>query len=486
MNLRGSNTPIQRKDNPFLAKEMQEKTFLKAQKADMLIEKWDRTSPGVKLMDLAIKNRAKARRIAEGLQAQSKYLKKLQEEGTQIKSTFSTVPENVLRIIRVGLSNSNRAQIFNEWQLETTDDAFYFVDSVYGSTKRGATAGNVIYESIAPNYRTEYNTVTIGTGDGSTLTFGPVLFTPTPLIANTVRVFVDGVPVGNDNGSGGFSGATLAGSSSVNYTSGSITIVFTGGNAPANGAIVSVEANWDSEKVDNYDEWGSIELRLRRDRFNARPMPLTYSYSKMFELSLGTTGVGDAQEMLIKRVGDEHAAARDYKAFQLAMRQAKLNPQTTFDADFQSAGSDNLYNHAQTVLNTIKKVGGQLYDDIKRGVINNIVAGSQVSAFFEMHKSFTPDTTQPRVGGSYLAGKLSDINVYTTPSNTSGISSTQALLCYRNPDEDGDVGIAFGVLTEIAAMLDYPELYRKGTLATVEDYKPINSKFYRILNFTNL
>lgn len=455
-------------------------------RADMLVESWNRTRVGVKLDRLYSKNPNKARKVALALENEAKHLKRLKEEGTQIKTLFSTRPENVLRIIRVGVAQSNRDEFCHEWQLVTPDDAFYFVDTIYGSTKRGATAGNLVYEDVQDNYATELNKLVLGTGDGSTLSFTGV-FSPLPLVPLSIRVMVGGKTVGSDDEVGGFTGSTLnTTASSVDYNSGAITIVFSAGNAPANGAVVMVEGNWDSEKADNYGEWGSVELRLRRSRFNARPMPLTYQYSKMFELVLGTTGVGDAEEMLIKRVGDVHAKRKDTKALQILRRQALTNTITTFDADFAAVGSDNLYNHTQTILQTIEKMSGNLFDDIQRGRLNKMIVGTQLAAFIKMHKLWSSDVSQPRVGGTYYAGKLDDIDVYVAPKDDSTVKNNEAILTYRNPDEDGDVNVAFGVMTELSAALDYPELYRKGSLVTVEDYKPINDKFTRILSVENL
>lgn len=455
-------------------------------RADRLVESWNRTRVGVKLDRLYSKNPQKARKVALSLEAEAKHLKHLKEEGTQIKTLFSTRPENVLRIIRVGVAQSNRDEFCHEWQLVTPDDAFYFVDTIYGSTKRGATAGDLVYEDVQDNYATEMNKITLGTGNGATLSF-TATFSPLPLVPLSIRILVNGKHVGSDDETGGFTGSIInTTSSAVDYNTGVITVVFTAGNAPANGVLIQAEGNWDSEKSDNYDEWGSVELRLRRSRFNARPMPLTYQYSKMFELVLGTTGVGDAEEMLIKRVGDVHAKRKDTKALQILRRQALTNAVTSFDADFSTVGSDNLYNHAQTILQTIEKMSGNLFDDIQRGRLNKMIIGTQLAAFMKMHKLWSSDVTQPRVGGSYYAGKLDDIDVYIAPKNDSTVKNNEALLTYRNPDEDGDVNVAFGVMTELSAALDYPELYRKGSLVTVEDYKPINDKFTRLLTVENL
>ena len=169
-----------------------------------------------------------------------------------------------------------------------------------------------------------------------------------------------------------------------------------------------------------------------------------------------------------------------------AKRQAVTNPITSFDADFVGAGSDNLYNHAQTILQTIEKINGNLYDDIKRGELNKFVVGTQALAFLKMHKLWENDSTQPRVGGSYKAGTLDGKDIYVAPKSDTALGNNEILMTYRNPDEDGDVNIAIGVLTELSAALDYPNLYRQGTLATVEDYKVINTKFFRLLQIQNL
>jgi hypothetical protein len=456
------------------------------QKGDMLVEAWSKTPVGVKLDKLYSKNPDKARRVAFALRNENAELMRLKEEGTQIKSVFNTRPENVLRIIRIGVAQSNRAEIGHEWQLVTPDDAFYFVDTKYGSTKRGATLGGLIYEDATnTNYASEYNKTAEQTANGSTDAF-TFNFSPVPIVPLSVRLIVGGKQVANDDGNGSWVGSAVT-AGSITYSGVSAgTITVTLATAPANGTKVFVEAQWDSEVADNYDEWGTVELNLRRDRFNARPMPLTYQYSKMFELVLGTTGVGDAEEMLIKRVGDTHAMRKDAKFFEISRRQAVTNPITSFDADFVSAGSDNLYNHAQTLLQTLEKINGNLYDDIKRGELNKFVVGTQALAFIKMHKLWENDSTQPRVGGSYKAGTLDGKDVYVAPKSDGSLGNNEILMTYRNPDEDGDVNIAIGVLTELSAALDYPNLYRQGTLATVEDYKVINSKFFRLLQIQNL
>lgn len=464
--------------------EMQEKLAAVGSLADRLVEKWSRSRPGIRLDKLYQENRHKARITALGLENQNRHLKGLSE--TQIKTEFSTVPENVLRIVRIGIANSNRGDIFTEWPMTTTDDAVYFVDKVFGKSFRGATAGQRIYDysNTAPNYGTEMDLQTGGTGDGVTTTFSFTLGT-VPVVPYTVRVLQAGRYIASDDGTGKFTGTGLnLTTSTINYTTGAVTLVFA--VAPPNGDTIQVEWNWDSEVSDNYPNYGDVELRVTKKRFNARIHPLGYSYTKLVELQLTSTGLGNPQDMLVKAVGDEHAMRRDYKAFQYARRLALGNPIVPFNADFAAAGEDNDYNHAQRILSTISDTSGAIYDDIKRGVINKIVGGSKAVTYFKKNKLWETDRSQPRVGGSFYAGRLDDIDVYQAPADSTMVANNEALMIFKNPDEEGDISIAFGTMTEIAAALDYPEFYKVANVGTIEDHMFIQPKYIRLMRISNL
>ena len=79
---------------------------------------------------------------------------------------------------------------------------------------------------------------TVGTGDGSTLSFSHVISKLTPS-AHSVQILVNGTAVGGDLGNGTIYGPTLASTSAINYTSGLLQVNFTAGNAPASGATIT-------------------------------------------------------------------------------------------------------------------------------------------------------------------------------------------------------------------------------------------------------
>lgn len=79
----------------------------------------------------------------------------------------------------------------------------------------------------------------MGAGDGSTLNFSHTLAKLTPS-AHSVEIFVNGVPVAGDQGNGTFYGPTIASTSTLNYSTGLLSVAFTSGNAPASGAKITV------------------------------------------------------------------------------------------------------------------------------------------------------------------------------------------------------------------------------------------------------
>jgi len=80
----------------------------------------------------------------------------------------------------------------------------------------------------------------LGTGDGTTLTFSTTLSHVPTVDDFSVAVYVAGTLVGGETGTGNIYGTNLQ-ASTVNKTTGAITVTFTGGHAPANGAALTVE-----------------------------------------------------------------------------------------------------------------------------------------------------------------------------------------------------------------------------------------------------
>ena len=457
-------------------------------KGDMLVEKWSKFDIAKEIKTLRESNPWKARNVAMACELQEQYMKEFLTE-TVVSTSFgqSVRPEHLMRVVVIGSANSNRGDIFTEFPITTTDDAIFYVNRNYESAVRGATAGQFIYESTNQYYAGETYAGTVGTGNGVTLTFTSAALTPFPFIPFQTRILVGGVQVAVDNGSGTLTGSTLDANSTntCTYATGVIVVTFSAGNAPANGAVISAIFNWDSENSGNYTSVGTVSLSVVKKRFNARPVPLGYSFSALTSLVLGTTGLGDARDLLLSAVADEHAKSKDYRAIARARQIGLGNGLATFNADFATAGEVSYKSWAQQILPFIKKQGAVIYDSIKRGQINKIVAGSTLSTYLQQHDLWKDDTTQPRIG-CYKAGTLSDIDVYTCPADTTLVNTNDMIMTFKNPQEGLDITLVYGVLTEISAALDYPDFYTRGAIAAIEDCLVVNSSFVRVAQVINI
>lgn len=473
-----------RKD--YLQEEAQK--FFKEEriKGDRLLEKWSKTEIGTGLIELYNKNPEKARRVAKQISNEEAHLASLNE--TLISQNFGTTkPEDVLKVVRIGAANSHRGDIFTEVALSSTDDALYFVDMTYENTvtDKQQTAAEKMFEKA---YHTSggtsgRTTAQAGSGTGTDVVTTGIGY----LLPNKVHIIVDGEFCAYDDGAGaltvlsGNGGGVSAGT--VNYTTGSISIT----SSPAIAASVNIEVSyeWDSERSTNFANIPKISLALSKKRFEATPQPLGYTFSMMAGITLETTGIGSAEDYLIGAAGDEHAKYKDYKAIAIARNVAKQNTTYEFDAAFAAEGefSDKL--HAQKILSVINDIGGDIYDTLKRGQVNRAVAGQKAVTYLQKHDLWKENDGAMR-NGVFLVGTLAGIEVYQCPADAALVAANEIILTYKNVNESLDVSIAFGVLTEIHAALDYPQFYRDANLASIEDWMRITPEFVRLLEIKNL
>lgn len=462
---------------------LMEKNFI----CDRLVEKWKKTDIGWGLADLHAKNPQKARNVALLVENQEKHLKKLTE--TIISQSFGTRPENVLKVVRIGTANSNRGDFCTEFPLTTTDDAIYFIDMLYESALRGSTASDKIYENINRYYAGEMQE-TAGASTGTQFTISPTYY---PIIGGKTLVMYQRRLVGIESTAGTITPVVTAGvpnltaSPTATYqvataATGVVKVEF---DQSVTGTDIAVLTQFDSEKSTMHDYYGKVSLSVRKERFNARPMPLGYTFTTMTELVLGTTGICNVEDMLVSTVADEHAKSRDYKAVGILRSIAKTNTAYTFDADFGAQGEVSNKSHAQKILAKIGTIGGFIRDDLKRGEVNKIICGSQALEYMKFHDLWVTDTTQQRTG-VYFAGKLDNIDVYCCPADAALVANNEMILTWKNPLEGMDISLAFGVLTEITASLAYPQFYTDANVASVEDYLILNKKFARLLTINNI
>ena len=478
------------RDNDLMQEELETSLRRRTLLGKKLVESWGRTDIGYGLEELADKDPKHAMNVAFAVHMQEKYMKnnwrRLEEAITS--SNFTSTPENLLKVIRLGVGNSCRGRIFTEWPLTSTNDALYIVNRTYEQAFRGSTAGDKIYEKMHKFYPTTTTTQSLGTGNGSTTQFTGTL-SSTSVVPFHTRVVSNGAYVGVDNGAattGTIVGDALdsTATNTIVYASGAIEINFT--TAPVSGADINIEYTFDSEESGNYSSYGTVGVDVAKHRFDPRPNPLGYYFSDMAAITLESTGLGDIHDMLIQAVADEHAKARDYRAIGFGKQVAKQNTTTTFDSDFATAGEVSDVVHAQRILSTIDDIAGDIKDDIKRGSVNTAVAGSRALTYLKKHKLWRTDMGGDSDWGCHQAGYLDNIRVFYCPADDAVIANNEVLLTYKNDSDASDHSIVFGNLTEISAELRYPEQFTRGYVSTVEDRIVIEPKFLRLLSISNL
>lgn len=486
-----------RKDNrERLREEAQQAKSRREIFFEQAMNKWAKVSDvgGTDLIELYAKNPKKAKRVAHAVEMQERFLSgKLfpMMEGTTISSDFAhnLRPETVLKTVYIGVANSKRGDIFHEMPLQSTDDKLIFLNAVFADTLRDATAGSKIYESTSKFYDGSVTDATVGTGNGSNLTFSATV-TPNPLKPFNVRIEVAGVLVANDNGAGIISGAILdpASTNTVNYATGAIVLNFLTGNAPANGAVVKAVFAWDTEVSSNYTQFGTATLDITNTRWAARPMPLGYKYSDMTSIMFDTTGMGDFKNMMAKAVGDLHARQTDFRAIARAKAVAMSNPTETFDCDHATKGWVDGKAYAQFLYKKIGEINAKIFNQIQRGAFNKIVGGASAVNYLRLLNGWTP-ATGDFTSGVFQAGSVDGIEVFQCPADADKglVADNELLLIYTNPDEALDLGLIWGVLIpQVSAELKYPQFYTEGYVASIEDEKLINGTFIRRLLLENL
>lgn len=473
----------------LLKERMAEAKSERTERGDILYEKWSKKKNlGEGLDKIYDKNPDKARGLSFILENQARYLKSLTE--TQISNAFQTTPENVLRVIRLGYPNSVRGQIFLDWQMDTARDSIYYLSPIYGSTKRGATAGNVTHESGSFRYGSEIEEETCTTGDDQNYVGpggGGAVLNP-PLRPYTVMIFENTIPVGRDDGAGNIVNLAAGGpitegaNSTINYTTGVLAIRFSSVDATR---TVLVRYNFDSEESSQYTDIGDVELTLRAYQFRVYPWPLGISWSKMTELLLGTTLDIDAEEALLKGAGDELKKALDFHACQLGYRYARGNSTITFDADYSSAGSDSEMAHAQSITRYIDNCGDTIFNVYNRGGVSEMYGGSDAVNYLKLHARFRDTGRQPKIG-VHKVGELDGIGIYKAPSS---IVPTNEFVCvWKNENVPEDVAIAFGTLIPLyrTQTLEFKEAYKDTGLYHFGDWKTLNSAYLVRFELTNL
>jgi hypothetical protein len=407
---------------------------------------------------------------------------------SQISSTLGTTPENILRVLRLGYLNTCRQDAFWEMGLATAHDIFFYLEPKYRKTLRGATAGDIMYES--KSYRSvsdigSWDSEEAADGSNKTFTFAPSA-SEVPLSPFTIQLLRNGLLVANDDGRGNIQGRDADDTSiigTMNYATGAATVTFT--TAPATGQSVVLEGGIALEKDNDLEITQSVDLSLRAVPFTLREYPITASFSKKLELVLGTSYKVDAQEAYLRAMADELRKTLDIQAFSLASRQAHRNSAADpVVFNMQGAVGEAETNRIQVITRYVDRVGTRIYNKLFRGGVSVIFGGPTATGVLTGHNRWN-DTGAQDANGIYKLGNLGDIPVFRVPTE---VCPDADLVCvYKNRQLPEDVFLMIGTLLplHVTDKLELPGRQTEFGVASYGDMQILNKGYAEVLTVIN-
>lgn len=331
------------------------------------------------------------------------------------------LPTDIVKIARIGYSNSIAQDVFDVWGMSSMKDSLYKLETTYGSTARGATVDTVTYENYGegryPSTFEQYAFQTTDTADSgvtwtTTLTFKPI-------IPFKVSIIVDDTQVGVDNGAGVLVGETLDPStpSTINYETGAVSIKFAQALSGGANADLKIQYAYDFEDPTLFQYTGSVLLNLVEYQYSAILYPLEVEWTRFSEDLMQSKLGLSAKDMLIAGAGDEFRKAFDERCIAKGIKASGWATPVNFDADFATAGADSSYAHAQSVITAIVRGENLPYDAIGRQADEtSIVCDSNTYAYLLKHNKFETVKPTSKVG-IFQVGSIDGRNVYVAPKS---------------------------------------------------------------------
>lgn len=402
------------------------------------------------------------------------------------------LPTDIVKISRIAYTNSVAQDIFDVWGMSSMKDSLYKLETTYGSTARGATADTVTYENYGEGrYPSTFEQQACTSADSGVTWTATLQYAP--IIPFHVAVFLDGTQVATDNGAGAIVGSALSTvtPSTINYTSGAVSIVFASAVSGGASADVTVQYAYDFEDPSLFNRTGSVLLNLVEYQYSAILYPLEVEWTRFSEDLMNSKLGLSAKDMLIAGAGDEFRKAFDERCIAKGIKASGWTNPITFDTDFATAGADSSYAHAQSVTTAIVNAENLTYDAIGRLADETaIVCDSGAYGYFLKHNKFTTVKPSSKVG-IFQVGELDGRKVYMAPKTVINPAqgtgkaflfgkSTEA----QNVDAPVSVGtFGTGITTNPVELKNFNSQMGLGVYA---DSRINNKYFATVLNLTNL
>lgn len=319
------------------------------------------------------------------MENQSQYLQSMTEDTRSIN--VGNFTKFIFPVLRRVFPNLIANDIVSVQPMTAPVGAVFFLDYVYGTTKGGTTAGNVLPRDFDRDYSSEFvNGEPLATGDGTnfggagaalaaTMGFNPVRPLDNSRGFSVVirEVASDGSTVqeATDDGAGSFSGDASAGS--LNYSNGALSgFKFT--TEPAAGNQIKVYYYYDGELSSKVPQ---INLDVKKAAIEAVPRRLKAVWSSEAAEDLRALHGVDAETEIVSAVAQEIAMEIDREIIN-DLFLSSTGTTSTFDR-VPPAGVNEL-DHLRSLITTLATVSNLIHKKTLRAPANWIVTSPEVSA----------------------------------------------------------------------------------------------------------
>ena len=367
-----------------------------------------------------------------------------------------------------------------------------YTDELVADAKLGREDTRAMYESGESQFATEFATIPVTDGKAAIYTTSKDNpFTNLGYVDGHSRfVAEDGTVLAVQAGQGHKSIWLYSDGGTVTETTEGFT--YTPGTKDDTKGIQGLAAAkfvgaYDSEKDLAGEYLGEVELVMKDYHFNPRPIALGVTWTQLTELVLDTSFGVSAEEMLLDSAAQEIKKTLDFQAVKYANAVQKTNGYTAFEFDAEAGGDtkDSYWHTAQTVEQALDGVINTVYNDIKRGGITNIVAGSAAASYLKLNENFKADSKQPAVG-IYRIGSLGNIGIYKAPSDI--VAEGDLLTTWKNEAAEGDVCMAIGTLLPFfsTGAIQRKNFYKEAGISRYEDTKVLQPKYLGRVKIKNI
>lgn len=410
-------------------------------------------------------------------------------EAAQTSGFLGITPQDVVKISRVAYNNSHAQDIFDFWGMSSMKDTLFKLEAKYGSTARGATAGDNITETFGRgDYASEWEEQEITPADTDTFTG---TLTEAPLRPFKVEVYLNENQIAADNGSGIISGTGLnpAGANTINYTTGDFSLVFTSALTINDELIIRYA--YDSEQESNFSKLGSVLLNLVAYDYRAIMYPMGIEWGRFTEELMQSKLGMSAKEQLIQGAADLYRKGLDETCIARGIRTSNWTDFVEYDTDWASMGSDSSIAHAQGIISAIMTAEMKPYNVLGRQAEKtNLVVDTAALTYLTKHKEFVGNNPPSRTG-VFKAGSLLGRDIYVAPPEIiTPVANTGFIYIFGKASDglsiDSPVSVGTyktGLITDPVELKNFNSQMGLGALM---DIRTNNSKFATKVKLTNV